>query len=1645
MKLRFTALALALFGISSAASAAGPTDNGVYRIVNVGYQNAMTAAGAGNITCTAINESDEAQLWVAEAKRDGEGFYMRNYKTGYYMTSSRARSKAWQAQFTIMPDDNNILLNFIPTGSSFFINTVNATGKTDDEGTHGFAHENSGRTVVGWNVNTDNSKWDLVEQTDITAADLAAKKATWLSCVSDIEPGKAYRIRNYHYGHALVPGKNQSLIGGAADDSDINQVWIVEQNPVGEGYFLRHYQTGMVVASSCLREKAWSVQDLYVPDQAASAMYFTKRPSGFGISTLSTRGLTEENADYTFAHENNQSVILGYILNSNPSVWLFTPVEEITSADIAAKTLTWDCFKKNTVDNALAAIFTDFACTELTPEYAAKTPEALATDPNVLALPEGLRPMVRKILTGDWSETDPYNGNQWDSPHARKLRVQMVEPFSHCGHAASLACIQAYGDLNNPTGIVTDNGTVLYVMVDKEPADGSTLYIAGRTGEGTPLVTLNNTTDGFRLRKGLNVVPCDKDLADMIVYYSVRTTTNRNRLRHVTDYEDIKIHIEGGSLNGYFNYEGDALYTPDTNEDWLYYRERARHAMFTLMSKYTTLYIHFNDIFDEDGKRTQCLKSLCSPEAYEQGRYDLRATMKAWDELYVAETMLMGLLGDDVIEAEKAAGRDFYNSLSSDPVARDDYRKYFNNRHLGISLRECGFMNATWYRTAYNPGTIGSIIREFPKGDMWGPAHEFGHLNQGPICIAGTTEESNNLFSNVAMYYRGTHTSRADLPSVQRDRFNKGQNFHQHGTWGTTRMWFQLWLYYHATGHDKNFYPRLFELLRNNPLRRTRAPGHDDVVNPLLAKDDLLHFAKMACIAAGEDLTDFFEAWGFFVVQDGYYIGDYTSYTSYLSADDIAEWKAEIASLAAENGWKKNTAIIFIDDRVGSTRQSYGGFDKNKCGSMGGLKDFTEGAPVTGEYSFTVAGNTIEMSGGSGGVGFLIYDSEGKLIGFANEPVFTISDEAAALLREGKASVVVVDAGNEETKVVDAVNDGNLEQRLQAMDVLLRKVESILAESDPEGRKAGYLKPETMADLQAAYDDVKAKRDAGEITADNNVELYNALYAVFTATGHIDATADNTIPVTPGGIYVFTSNILYPGKGITANTAGTQLANVAAGNVDMDDQAQQWVFEPADEENYYYIRNVKYNKYIGKAAADKGAVTLVSEPMKQLVLFRELGGLSVSPLGSDHDSLHDDGNGRLTRWDSSAKASRWTLTLVENWEAKVAMAELIALISRAEALLDEAGTVTETEDGIVAEPKVEYQFVTPDMMTELYALVKAAYELKENPDATAEDITALCDDITVACDELFKALNRNHDRLEELIEKTRELAALVGNVSEVISPVALTGEDMYSNAPHTGNGSDKFTTWDVLFDNNYNTFFHSSYANANTPDGLDHYIRIKLPEVPQESADFIFSYVTRKNNDYNWMPAEATLEYSADGENWHTIADLSDELAVGSAYLFESEPFTVPAGTGYIRFMVHKNRQSATNAAIKKAGGHCYFVLSELGLYDYDLKCEALTEDYPSSDTAVIRAAMIRARAAEQVLARRDYGQAQYDAAYEDLLPHYEALLAIYDDPAGIEDITIDNTDDLRDAVIYTIGGIRIRKITVPGIYIINGKKVMVR
>lgn len=1782
--------------------------NRVYQFVNFSQNHAFYATdGVGNVNCKEPDIDDKSQLWFVEPDADNSGFYIRNLISGTYLQSPLATSAYYVCSF--YPVQEKTLFVIEPVSDSQ--QDVFSIYPKDASGDYKFAHEDNQYRLFNWGRANNNSKWIINLIPSYTEDAIASEKVNWDLPAATIEGGRVYRIVNSDHNKALVINANNRPVGAVIDENDDNQLWIAEANAGGEGFVLRNYHNGGALESSMATSKVWNVVKSTKTDDARSVLGIEYKPNGMALAPVSVQSLEANNQQRThaYAHLDGQNQVVCWTSNHLASQWKFTLVEDITAADIEAKRQTWDFTAKETMETNLELLFADKACSELRPEYAAMTLDEIQETEAYLGLPEVLRRMVIKVRTGDWSETDTFNNEiEWDSEHAKKFRLQMYEPYSHCNNVAALTCIQAYTNFNNPTGIVTDNGTTLYVMVEKGPAEGATLTIAPRAGNGPYVDGLNNITDGTPLKEGLNIIECTQDVAEMVIYYSVNTNSGRTRLYRLDNYEDIKIHVEGGSINGFYNSVGDSLYAPDTNDDWFYYRERARHPMFSLMSKHVVLYFHFFDFTENGTTYGPCLKNLLSPGT----NFDLPTIMSAWDDLYVCELLVMGLLSDDEIQAEKDAGRDWYDKLEGDDIAPSDYHLYFNNRLMGVTSRT-GFMSATWFRTTYQIGTMRSILIEFPTMDLWGPAHEFGHLNQGPMKIAGTSEESNNVFSNVALFYRGKNTSRAELPSVHRNKFMNGCNFHEFDTWGTTRMWFQLWLYYHAVGHNKKFYPRLYELLRTNPLKKSSTEH-------LNAKDDLLHFAKMCCIAAGEDLTDFFESYGFFVEQDGYFIGDYTSYTSYLSAEDIAEWKAEIAQMAADNGWEKNTSIIFIDDRVGSTKPGYANFClPANAGSMGGLDDFINGNDqVSGDYEFTMNGTSVSVNGGTGGVGFLIYDENGKLIGFSNETNFTVSPEVATKLAAGEASFKVVDSRNEEVKVTDVAREGSLEAKIGLIEELLEQATQLLAYADPTATKVGYLKSEVVANLQAAYDEVKAKYDADEITEDNASDLYGLLCPEVVAISTFEPSNDDIINVLPNNVYAFTCNEKKGAFAIKPDNDKVSYVAILA-NINKNASFQQWHFIPAEEAGSFYIRSATTNKYLRLPDSNNTAIRLTDEPEQSWTVSARTPrfvSITANNVETTDNSISVKDDNTIVRGNSSAIAAHWTLELVDGSESKGYILDLTDIIKRSDILLGQVGTIdTETSkeaveisgenlftnapckdtsygdqftdntwgymfddnastifhsdysnegtsDGLnhyiqitvpdnvdlnefiigyrtrgtkgnaqVCAPKdvtieisadaeswievkhitsglssafatdVEigpceigqdkkyirmmvnqatpnnikaghcyfviselrlfkavtefndaipdeaYIFVTPEMMADLYIQLQQAKQVLANDSASNEERAEAIAALTEKYDIVYAATRRNAERLRELIDNTRSVASELGSNTEMITKISTQPEQYSSNAVYTGtNSGDRLSTWAVLYDEDSSTYFHSTY-DSNTEDGENHYIQIDmLTPTSEEETHLVLKYTTRNSASFTFTPAEVVIQYSPDGTGWTTVQNHDDLLPVAHNTTFETESFSVPEGTRYIRFMVNKSRKSAGDESRAQSNGHDYFSLSELVLSSYSVLSEPNTSMYPDATSSDISAALREARNADTVLNNDRATHLNYNAAYDKLAPHFQNLLAIKSNvvyPDSIVEISIDDTDG--NALIHTLGGVRIKQISAPGIYIVNGKKVLVK
>ncbi|MCH5329082.1 MAG: M60 family metallopeptidase, partial [Coprobacter sp.] len=607
-----------------------------------------------------------------------------------------------------------------------------------------------------------------------------------------------------------VSASGQGAVSAATNTADPRQQWYIttpDDNPTA--YYLQNVASGGYLKSARQTSASWFVSNIDQPDDATMLMTITDYNGNALIRAKA------DNSSYGYAHKDAANNIVCWEAAAVNTQWRFVEVpmtqEELDEIQQNIREKADEMAKTDFYQNQLDVLFEDKACTSLRPIFNGD----FSRVSSYRSLPQTLRDMVDKVNTGNWAETD---GN-WDTTHALKYRVQLYEPYSEGSAAAGMAGVQAYTNMNNPTGILANSGELLYVMVDDPVPDGATLYIGAVPDEQM----YNSVTAGVQLHQGLNAVRCYGDHTHYFIYYTVNTVQNGKPVRKVTDCPPLKIHIEGGRLNGFFNYVGDKLYTPDTREDFLYTTQRATHIMYDLVGKYAILHFFLNDIPSKPTETTlqKGVKSSLDPvlNPGSDREHDPVKIMKAWDNMCFSERILMGLQNDDDIADDYNRG--YYASIVNDHHQVGSYitdpgfyySDYFNNRMMGISQQGDLYMNATSWRTAYNASTISYVLTQFYHDGLWGPAHEYGHMNQGPINLAGTTEVSNNIFSNVALYFsdRST-TSRCDYITDGLASFYQNKTFLEYGAFGATRMYWQLWCYYHATRHNPKFYPRLYEL-----------------------------------------------------------------------------------------------------------------------------------------------------------------------------------------------------------------------------------------------------------------------------------------------------------------------------------------------------------------------------------------------------------------------------------------------------------------------------------------------------------------------------------------------------------------------------------------------------------------------------------------------------------------------------------------------------------------------------------------------------------------------------------------------------------------------------------------------------------------
>ena len=356
--------------------------------------------------------------------------------------------------------------------------------------------------------------------------------------------------------------------------------------------------------------------------------------------------------------------------------------------------------------------FEDVACTELRGEYKSMSDEELTQAMAEGGMPTFMIDIALKLKNGSWKA------------YEQDFRIHSYNAYSDAGYWNSKLRSTGGSFMGNPTGIYTKGYDPLYVFVDTDVPAGATLYIAGC--QGNDLVT--SAKQGKMLKKGLNIV----EGRENALYYIIYIADTKAMTKTLSEWPDIKIHIEGGIVNGYY----DVKRQSDT--DYRAILKAATHERFTVKGGQSLF--NFKTSTYRSAWPSSIDKSIC------------------WfDSLTVWEKELMGIC--ESVASGKRAGAPFY--LAGGEAF---FPSYYNNPNFAIEgeATDGGFANSASFRTMYN--TAGCVQSSFDVSrtadfDDWCAAHECGHNNQGAITVEGGTEVSNNLFSNYIRFHTGLITS----------------------------------------------------------------------------------------------------------------------------------------------------------------------------------------------------------------------------------------------------------------------------------------------------------------------------------------------------------------------------------------------------------------------------------------------------------------------------------------------------------------------------------------------------------------------------------------------------------------------------------------------------------------------------------------------------------------------------------------------------------------------------------------------------------------------------------------------------------------------------------------------------------------------
>ncbi len=1268
--------------------------------------------------------------------------------------------------------------------------------------------------------------------------------------------GTVVRLVNRSTGK--IAAANAMLVGCTdRNAADYSQLWYVESRsynaiPIGYKVRLRNLGNGHYLQGNNNSSTPWRLvksAGTYTENYDGQSTKFTTElweASRDGYYTLGAENKSTGNTDYYYdkLHSNAEGSCVSWMGSADASLW---SIELVSGVDVQAQ---WNKLadfenmanRKDEFQGYLNTLFTDELCTELRSAY--KSQSALLASSAYQALPAELKNMALKVCNGDWSEVNKDNGSvSWTSSTAKRFRVQTIEPHSVAEEICKVVNVGAYSNMNNPTGIHAGNMDMLYIMVKGDIKQGAALYLAGLAHDSKGFLTTIAGSNPVQLSKGLNVVPFYGNKDMLYLLYSVNSQSSSYPL---TNYPDIEVHIEGGSINGMYDASMD---------DASRFSELAGNASKAGLEYYDVLGGKF--VYRTSWETVFKNNSASS----------IDRALAVWDMIGLTQHMVMGISS----AAETA----------SDPLGlhtyTSDFSRSFNNRQLVHSLPTIGAYTQMPFRIqfAHGEGMLRGDAME--RSDyIWVCAHEFGHSNQNAVNMVGTTEISNNLFSNVAIFYQDYLHTRGGTIADNNQGYRDNVAWHFRSADSRMRMMYQLWLYYHAAGRKKDFFPKLFEYLRNDPMSIRDASSGD-----VYTSGESLKFYKYACRAAGEDLTPFFEAWGFFVPFAKTTITDYYDYNIISQGSDINAAKNEVAGY----GYRKNYSIIFIEDRIGTVAsKKYPSHNKQwigtalNTGSMGQYTDYVNSAPASGEYVWVQeSDNSVKVAGGSGAVG-VILEWGGQMHAFYNDARLQVDAATMNAIKSGDCKIKVIGA-DQSVIIAKNVSEASGDEAKRVMlKAMIDKVNEIKKYVDTSYKRVGYYNPKYTQGLQLLYDKAVAVHD--KKVASEYMEYIDKLTAEIAALEQLGDQA--LIGIDNGAVYML-DNIMYQGYYMYLGSNN----EVDAKTVPYGDVAC-WVFEKAANAGSYYIKNRSNNCYIGVLNAASRQVYASEASTSSAGMFRvEMCDDRSVALGGASHYLHLDAAKNVVGWDKDAEASHWNVRLAVLSDADDARLDMEVMMQGVKWLVEEISTgASFGSNASVSGVAGKYAG-----LVELQELVAACRSVG-NAQALGNSSYNIYVNMYAELYTHYLALKKVYDMGNDTELKGARLAliAVVNEVSAVLMGNTASGKlqmqctdrsapnYISSNAEHNAGGAAKDGGGlPALIDGSTGTYFHSRWAG--TVVGEPHFLQVDMGS-GNSVSDFCFNYSLREGSPHA-IPTGIVVSGSNDGAGFETILSLGREELTG--------------------------------------------------------------------------------------------------------------------------------------------------------------------